>query len=74
MEQQNYNLLYRWTRRRSPKNASACRRAIEKFMTLLLNHPQVKPLLSDEHFSVDGTLRAGAGGGILDPPYGETLN
>src|SRR5262249_59866867 len=22
----------------------------------LLNHPQVKPLLSDEHFSVDGTL------------------
>jgi transposase len=28
----------------------------EKFMTRLLNHPQVKPLLSDEHFSVDGTL------------------
>src|SRR5262249_12972372 len=27
-----------------------------KFMTKLLNHPQVKPLLSDEHFSVDGTL------------------
>jgi len=27
-----------------------------KFMTRLLNHPQVKPLLSDEHFSVDGTL------------------
>ena len=26
------------------------------FMTRLLNHPQVKPLLSDEHFSVDGTL------------------
>ena len=25
-------------------------------MTRLLNHPQVKPLLSDEHFSVDGTL------------------
>ena len=22
----------------------------------LLNHPEVKPLLSDEHFSVDGTL------------------
>jgi hypothetical protein len=21
-----------------------------------LNHPKVKPLLSDEHFSVDGTL------------------
>jgi transposase len=28
----------------------------EKFMTRLLNHPRVKPLLSDEHFSVDGTL------------------
>src|SRR5438067_5534653 len=28
----------------------------EKFMTKLLHHPQVKPLLSDEHFSVDGTL------------------
>ena len=24
-----------------------------KFMTRLLNHPQVKPLLSDEHFSVN---------------------
>ena len=29
---------------------------IMKFMTQLLTHPQVKPLLSDEHFSVDGTL------------------
>ena len=29
---------------------------LKKFMTRLLNHPQVKPLLSDEHFSVDGTL------------------
>jgi Transposase DDE domain len=28
----------------------------EKFMVKLLNHPEVKPLLSDEHFSVDGTL------------------
>ena len=27
-----------------------------KFMAKLLNHPEVKPLLSDEHFSVDGTL------------------
>ena len=24
--------------------------------TRLLNHPQIKPLLSDEHFSLDGTL------------------
>jgi hypothetical protein len=28
----------------------------QKFMVRLLDHPQVKPLLSDEHFSVDGTL------------------
>jgi hypothetical protein len=28
----------------------------QKFMTKLLNYPPVKPLLSDEHFSVDGTL------------------
>jgi hypothetical protein len=27
-----------------------------KFMAKLLNHPEVKPLLSSEHFSVDGTL------------------
>ena len=27
-----------------------------KFMAKLLNHPEVKPLLSDEHFSMDGTL------------------
>jgi hypothetical protein len=27
-----------------------------RFMSILLGHPQVKPLLSDEHFSVDGTL------------------
>jgi hypothetical protein len=29
---------------------------LQKFMAKLLDHPQVKPLLSDEHFSVDGTL------------------
>jgi hypothetical protein len=28
----------------------------QKFMTRLLRHPQVALLLSDEHFSVDGTL------------------
>jgi len=28
----------------------------QKFMAKLLDHPKVKPLLSDEHFSVDGTL------------------
>ena len=70
MEQLDYNLLYRWlnrdcrrtirsgTRPPSPRTGSGCRTAtcFTKFMTRLLNHPQVKPLLSDEHFSVDGTL------------------
>jgi transposase len=28
----------------------------QKFMAKLLKHEKVKPLLSDEHFSVDGTL------------------
>ena len=28
----------------------------DKFMVNLLEQPEVKPLLSDEHFSVDGTL------------------
>ena len=27
-----------------------------KVMAAILAHPEVKPLLSDEHFSVDGTL------------------
>ena len=27
-----------------------------KIMAAILGHPSVKPLLSDEHFSVDGTL------------------
>jgi transposase len=66
MEQLDYNLLYRWFVGLSPddpvwdpttftdrlQNADV----FAKFMTKLLNHPQVKPLLSDEHFSVDGTL------------------
>jgi hypothetical protein len=28
----------------------------QRFMSVLLHHPKVKPLLSGEHFSVDGTL------------------
>ena len=69
MEQLNYNLLYRWFVGLSPddpvwdpttftKNRERLQagQVFEKFMTRLLNHPQVKPLLSDEHFSVDGTL------------------
>ncbi|MGH7175839.1 MAG: IS5 family transposase [Tepidisphaeraceae bacterium] len=69
MEQLDYNLLYRWFVGLSPddpvwdattftKNRERLRQGevFEKFMSKLLNHPDVKPLLSDEHFSVDGTL------------------
>src|SRR3974377_625624 len=69
MEQLNYNFLYRWFVGLAPddpvwdpttftKNRDRLQKGevFTKFMTRLLNHPQVKPLLSDEHFSVDGTL------------------
>jgi len=69
MEQLDYNLLYRWFVGLSPddpvwdpsvftKNRDRLQNGdvFAKFMTKLLTHPQVKPLLSDEHFSVDGTL------------------
>ncbi len=69
MEQLDYNLLYRWFAGLAPddpvwdattftKNRDRLQQGdvFQKFMTKLLNHAQVKPLLSDEHFSVDGTL------------------
>jgi transposase len=69
MEQLDYNLLYRWFVGLSPddpvwdpttftKNRERLQNGdvFTKFMIRLLNHSQVKPLLSDEHFSVDGTL------------------
>ena len=69
MEQLDYNLLYRWFVGLSPddpvwdptvftKNRDRLQNGevFAKFMSQLLNHPQVRPLLSDEHFSVDGTL------------------
>jgi len=69
MEQLDYNLLYRWfvgltadDRVWDPTTFTKNRERLQngevftKFMTSLLNHAQVKPLLSDEHFSVDGTL------------------
>jgi len=49
MEQLNYNLLYRWFVGLEADVAA-------KFLKAVLANPQVKPLLSDEHFSVDGTL------------------
>jgi transposase len=69
MEQLDYNLLYRWFVGLSPddpvwnpttftKNRERLQNGdvFQKFMSRLLNHPKVVPLLSDEHFSVDGTL------------------
>jgi len=69
MEELDYNLLYRWfvgldsddpvwdvtvftkNRERLEKGD-----VFQKFMTKLLEHEKVRPLLSDEHFSVDGRL------------------
>jgi transposase len=69
MEQLDYNLLYRWFVGLAPddpvwdpttftKNRTRLENGevFAKFMAKLLNHPEVKPLLSSEHFSVDGTL------------------
>jgi transposase len=68
MEQLDYNLLYRWfvglgvdepvwvptvfTKNRDRLLEAEVAR---KFLAELLNHRQVRVLLSDEHFSVDGT-------------------
>jgi len=69
MEQLNYNLLFRWFVGLSPddpvwvpetftKNRERLQGSdiFQKFMTTLLAHKKVRPLLSNEHFSVDGTL------------------
>jgi transposase len=69
MEQLDYNLLFRWFVGLSPddpiwdptvftKNRERLQQGdvFQEFMAKLLEHEKVKPLLSDEHFSVDGTL------------------
>ena len=69
MEQMNYNLLFRWfvglgiddavwvptvfTKNRDRLMSTEMSR---KIMAAILAHREVAPLLSDEHFSVDGTL------------------
>jgi transposase len=69
MEQMNYNLMFRWfvglgiddpvwvptvfTKNRDRLLSTDMSR---KVMTAILAHREVAPLLSDEHFSVDGTL------------------
>jgi transposase len=92
MEQLDYNLLFRWfvglamdapiwdptvlTKNRERLLAGD---VAAKFMAAVLGQPRIKALLSDEHFSVDGTLieawasmksfkaKDGAGG---EPPAG----
>jgi len=69
MKQMQYNLMFRWfvglgiddpvwvptvfTKNRDRLLTTEMSR---KFMAAILAHSEVKPLLSDEHFSVDGTL------------------
>jgi transposase len=69
VEQMHYNLLFRWfiglgiddpvwvptvfTKNRDRLLTTDIAR---KFLTAILAHREVTPLLSDEHFSVDGTL------------------
>ena len=69
MEQLDYNLLFRWfvglgvddpvwdhsTYSKNRDRLLAAEIA-PKFLKAMLEHEKVKPLLSDEHFSVDGTL------------------
>src|ERR1700724_339014 len=69
MEQLDYNLLFRWFVGLAPdapvwvattftKNRERLQSGdvFGRFMTTLLRHTQVEPLLSSEHFSMDGTL------------------
>ena len=69
MEQMDYNLMFRWfvglpadgpvwDATTFTKNRERLQQGdiFNRFMARLLNHEKVKPLLSDEHFSVDGTL------------------
>ena len=68
-EQLDYNLRYRWFVGLAPDDAVWDATTVTKnrerlqhgdlfnrFMDALLHHKEVTPLLSDEHFSVDGTL------------------
>jgi transposase len=69
MEQLDYNLLFRWfvglgiddpvwdvTVYTKNRDRLLAGEIAAKFMTAVLERPEVKALLSDEHFSVDGTL------------------
>jgi transposase len=69
MEQMDYNLLFRWfvglgiddpvwvpTVFSKNRDRLLTTDMSRKVMAAILAHPEVRPLLSDEHFSVDGTL------------------
>ena len=69
MEQMDYNLLFRWfvglgiddpvwvpTVFSKNLDRLLTTKMSRKVMAAILAHPEVRPLLSDEHFSVDGTL------------------
>ena len=69
MEQMDYTLLFRWfvglgiddpvwvpTVFSKNRDRLLTTDMSRKVMAAILAHPEVKPLLSDEHFSVDGTL------------------
>ena len=69
MEQMDYNLMFRWfvglgiddpvwvpTVFSKNRDRLLTTDMSRKVMAAILAHPEVKPLLSDEHFSVDGTL------------------
>jgi transposase len=84
MEQLDYNLLYRWFVGLAADdpvwdlaNLAKTRTRLQngevfaKFMAKLLNHPEMKPVLSDEHFLVDRTLiEAGASHKSFQPKAG----
>lgn len=86
MEQLDYNLLFRWFVGLSPddrvwdatsftKNRERLEqgKVFDKFMARLLEQPEVKRLLSDEHFSVYGTLiEAWASHKSFKPKDGDT--
>ena len=69
LEQLNYNLLFRWFVGLSPDNPIwhpttfiknrerlLNEQIMERLLEKLMAAPEVQPLLSDEHFLVDGTL------------------
>ncbi len=69
MEQMDYNLLFRWfvglgvddpvwvpTVFSKNRDRLLTTEMSRRVMAAILAHPEVRPLLSDEHFSVDGTL------------------